>query len=283
MFKNTFSKIIVALMLILTAVAPICSLYYISILEQAQYQPQKDAIILEELAYGNIESIIRMDLQGDISISGTVISTKVIYEELDYENITDIRLLVVSGQVLQAGDLIGYLNGHEVRATKTGVIRSIKLSGDSYIELWSIDDLVIECYVNETVLNILNRNNLDLADNKNNKFSVAQIDDIRTGSDLTRVLLTSNSATLIYGQKITDFKLTTGRIYPNCLVVDSSCVYSYNGQTHFIRSVTAEGVVMEELQVEIGVVMNNFTCIISGAEEGLLCDSGYKTIAEGDR
>lgn len=282
MIWKTISRIIVALLLVALMVAPIGTLYYISALEQEQYLPkQEEQIVLEELAYGVSTEILRMDMAERVTLSGTVISTKVIYEELKLENISQLRLLISTGQVLQSGDLIGYLDGQEVRATKTGIIRSINRGSDAYIELWSLEDLAIECYVDDVQLKVLKRGSLDLTDSNGNQYTVAHIDEIRVGSDLTRVLLTSETAELIYGKKMEDINFNTGRVYPDCLVVEASCVYTYNGQDYYVRLVDRDGVVLGEVQVELGFSMNGYICITDGAEEGQLCDSGYKAIAEG--
>lgn len=281
MFWKTMTKIIIALLFVALMIAPIGALYYISVLEQAQYLPQEQQIVLEELAYGSPASILRMDMAERLTLSGTVVSTKVIYEELELENISQLRLLISTGQVLQAGDLIGYLDGQEIRATKTGIIRSINRGSDAYIELWSLEDLAIECYVDDTQLKVLKRGSLDLTDADGNKYTVAHIDEIRVGSDLTRVLLTSETAELIYGKKMEATNFNTGRVYPDCLVVEASCVYSYNGQDYYVRLVDRDGVVLGEVQVELGFSMNGYICITDGAQEGQLCDSGYKAIAEG--
>ena len=282
MIWKTISRIIVALLFVALMVAPIGALYYISALEQEQYLPkQEEQIVLEELAYGVPTEILRMDMAERVTLSGTVISTKVIYEELELENISQLRLLISTGQVLQAGDLIGYLDGQEVRATKTGIIRSINRGSDAYIELWSLKDLAIECYVDDVQLKVLKRSSLDLTDSNGNQYTVAHIDEIRVGSDLTRVLLTSETAELIYGKKMEATNFNTGRVYPDCLVVEASCVYSYNGQDYYVRLVDRDGVVLGEVQVELGFSMNGYICITDGAQEGQLCDSGYKAIAEG--
>lgn len=282
MFWKTLAKIIVVLLFVALIVAPIGALYYISVLEQAQYLPQEEQIVLEELAYGSTCQIMRMDMSERITLSGTVVSTKVIYEELEMENVSCLRLLISSGQVLQAGDLIGYLDGQEVHATKTGIIRSINRGSDAYIELWSLDDLAIECYVDDVQLKILKRGSLDLTDADGNQYTVEHIDEIRVGSDLTRVLLTSETAQLIYGKKMESTSFITGRVYPDCLVVPTNCVYSYNGgQTYYVRLVDKDGVVLGEHEVEVGFSMNGYICITDGAEDGQLCDSGYKAIAEG--
>lgn len=281
MFRRTITKIIVALLFVALMVAPIGALYYISVLEQEQYQPQEQQIVLEELAYGSPSSIMRMDMTERIALSGTVVSTKVIYEELEMENISRLRLLISSGQVLHAGDLIGYLDGQEVRATKTGIIRSINRGADAYIELWSLEDLAIECYVDDVQLKVLKRGSLKLTDADGNLYTVAHIDEIRVGSDLTRVLLTSETATLIYGKNMGNMSFNTGRVYPDCLVVQANCVYTYNGQDYYVRLVDRDGVVLGEAQVELGFSMNGYICITEGAQEGQLCDSGYKAIAEG--
>lgn len=279
-WKNA-SKIIVMLLFLALIIAPIGALTYISALEQEQYLPQEGEIVLEELAYGTPIEVVRMDMTESITLSGTVVSTKVTYEELEQENISNLRLLVSTGQVLQAGDLIGYLDGQEIRATKTGVIRSINKGGDAYIELWALEDLVIECYVDDAQLKVLKRGSLDLTDSNGNKYTVAQIDEIRIGSDLTRVLLASETAELIYGKKMESTNFNTGRVYSDCLVVESSCVYTYNGRDYYVRLVDQGGVVQGENPVEVGFSLNGYICITEGVQEGQFCDSGYKAIAEG--
>ena len=281
MFWRTITKIIVALLFVTLMVAPIGALYYISALEQEKYLPQEQQIVLEELAYGSPASFMRMDMTERITLSGTVVSTRVIYEELERENISRLRLLISAGQVLQAGDIIGYLDGQEVRATQTGIIRSINQGSDAYIELWSLEDLAIECYVDDAQLKVLKRGSLDLTDADGNKYTVAHIDEIRVGSDLTRVLLTSETANLIYGKNMGNMSFNTGRVYPDCLVVQANCVYTYNGTDYYVRLVDKDGVVLGEAQVEIGFSMNGLICITDGAQEGQFCDSGYKAIAEG--
>ena len=271
-----------AILLIVVLLLPVGALLYISEQEQAQYTAsEQHSIELEEFSYGTPSPIMLMDVTEKINLSGSVISTRILYEELELENISELRLVISSGTVLVKGDLIGYYQGREVLATRTGVIKSIHTGSDAYIELWSLDDLAIECYVTPSQLKILQRGSLDLTDNDGNHYAVSHVDSISIGSDKTRVLLISETANLIYGKTMGNFALNTGRVYTGSIVVASNCIYSYDGGvTNYVRLVTSEGEVLGEAQVEVGVTVGSHTCV-TGVEEGQYCDSAYKSVVEG--
>ncbi len=280
---KTIGKVIFALLLVAVLVAPVGALLYLSEQEQAQYTtPPADHLELKEQSYGMPEKALRKDVSEIINLSGTVISTDVVYEELDLENPSKLRLLISAGQYLQAGDPIGYYENREVPATKSGVIRSVNVYGsEPYIELWDLEKLAVECYVNDLQLKILKRSSLKLSDEEGNPYEVLRIDAIPSANGLTRVLITSESAPLIYGKAMAELPLNTGRIYTDSLVVPSRCVFSTDGgATYYVRLVHADGTVIGNSKIEIGYTMDGWTCI-SGIEEGQYCDSGYKAIVEG--
>lgn len=279
--KKNLTKFIFLMVLLIVLLLPVGALYYLSGLEQAEYQDVVySEVQLKEMSYGTPVQIFRMDVAETITLSGTIISTDVIYEELEFPEPEKLRLLVEPGDLLQEGDLLGYYEGEKIYATKTGVIRSVKQESDAYIELWSFDALAFESYVTESQLKILNRSGLALTDTEGNSYQVSHIEDVSIGNAETRVLFTSETARFIYGQKVNSCKLNTGRIYKDSLVVESRCIYSYNGgQTNYVRLVTEAGEIIGESEVEVGYMTGLYTCI-TGVEEGGYCDPGYKSIVE---
>lgn len=280
MFKKMLRFIVGALLLALL-ILPVGALYALSAMEQEQFNESKIEVELTEFSYG-IPSMVRcLDISETITLSGTVISTQVIYQELDVEDPALLRLLVSTGKLLQEGDLIGYYQGEALYATQTGVIRSIGREKEAYIELWSLDALAIECYVTDTQLKVLQRGSLALSDNEGNTYTVSQIDSISIGNTNTRVLLTSDTAALTYGKTLSQLTLNTGRVYPESTVVESRCIFSLDdGITYYVRLVDMDGNVLGLQQVEVGVTVGSYTCV-TGVEEGQFCDPAYKSIVEG--
>lgn len=279
MFWKKVRNCLLALVIVALAILPIVTVYQISQAEQAQYVPPTNSYDLKPMAYGAPIPVTRQDLSETITLSGTVVSTAVIYEELNLREPYDLRLLVSTGDPLAVGDLIGYYHGEEIRATKSGIIRSIGMGSDAYVELWSLEDLAIECYVEDAQLNILQRESLDLTDEDGRHYQVSRIDTIRTGDDQTRVLLTTEEQSLTYGKQYGALRLKTGRIYRDCLVVDKSCVYTLDGENYLVRLVDTDGSVLDKVDVKVSFSMEDMVSVV-GLQEGQLCDSGYKAIVE---
>lgn len=281
LWKKIISAVL-GLLLVAVLILPVGALLYISQQEQAQYtSAQRQGIELEEFSYGAPSPVMLMDISEQIQLNGSVISTKILYEELDAQMASRLRLIISAGEVLLAGDVIGYCQGQAVYATQTGVIKSIHLGADAYIELWSLEDLAIECYVSAAQLKILKRGSLKLSDGDGNLYTVSHIDTISIGSDKTRVLLTSDTAGLIFGINMGNFTLNTGRVYTDSLVLLSKCIYSYDGgNTYYVRLVAEDGTVLEETQVTPGVTIGAYTCV-DGLQEGQYCDSGYGSVVAG--
>lgn len=277
---KVLGKCLMALLLAAVLILPMGGLYYLSLLEQAQYDTIYEAgsVVLEEVSYGTPCLVIRMDLTEEVSLSGAVVSTKVLYEELNLDAPDDLRLVISEGELLEAGGLIGYYHGKELLSTQTGVVRTVHLGSESYIALWSLEDLAVECYVSDAQLSVLNRSTLDLTDSEGNHYTVSHIDSEKVGADETRVLLTSETATLIYNTGFNE-NMGTGRVYPGSLVVPTDCIFTLEGQS-YVRLVEEDGSIIGLAQVEVGVTVGSYTSI-SGINEGDYCDPGYKAMVGG--
>lgn len=275
-------KIVTTLICILLTcllLAPVGILYVISQNEQAQYQPEPVPAV-EELAYGDIVPVIRRDIYETIKISGTVVSVSDFFVELKARDPYDLRFMVSVGDVIHPGDLMAYDGSTEIISDVYGLIREISLGNDPYLRLCSLEDLALECYVNDTQRTILQRSSLELLDEDGIALTLLDMDEIYTNGNLTHVLLRYDSENLRYGQTFSDLIITTGKIYSQALVVDECCVYTKpNTDSYYLRLVDQDGHFISETEVKVGYSDGTYICV-SGIEEGTLCDSGYKTLAE---
>ena len=279
----TFKKILTVLfciVLVCLLILPVGMLYVISRDEQSQYRAEAVPAV-EELAYGDTFSVTRRDIYETITVSGTVVSASELFMELNVQDPYGLRLMVSVGDVIRPGELIAYDGDKEVVSDSYGLIREISLGTDAYIRLYSLEDLALECYVNDTQRAVLERTSLELRDDQNAALTVLKIDDVYTGGNTTRVLLRYDMDGLRYGQTFEKLTLTTGKVYTQALVVRAECVYRKVGSnSYFLRVVDQNGRFLSETEVQIGYTDGTYICV-SGIEEGTLCDSGYKALVEG--
>lgn len=275
-------KPLMALLFVVLLSAPIVGLFVISQYEQRQYQPAAE-VVLRDYAYGDICQVIRTDIEQRLTVSGTVVSTDVTFIELNqYERPDKIRFTIEYGQLVNAGDVIGYYNGDPVTATQSGIVKDISVGEDSYIMLQSMDDLALKvpCY-DETLLSALSADGLRLTSEEGLEFVVDKIDAAQDSTGAVNVYLTCENALLVYGKEYVDYALKTGRVFPQTLAVDERCVYSYAGSSKaYVRTVDHDGVFVSEMEVTTGYTDGELICI-SGVDEGVLCDAGYKLAVEG--
>ncbi len=80
--------------------------------------------------------------------------------------------------------------------------------------------------------------------------------------------------TFLYGETV-EFEIPTGTVYTDVLAVDKDCVYQKEPDgPYFIRRVSDDGRVIEEVEVETGI-SNKEMITITGVEEGWYADPGY--------
>lgn len=272
-------KALLFLLLAALLVAPVVVIFLVSKDEQAQYVAAEAPILMEQ-SYGAPFRVMRTDMRETISLSGSVISTELLYQELDFADPYRLRLEISSGETMREGEVIGYYRGEPVLAELTGVVRQVSLGTDSYIQVESISELALECYADEKQLAVLRREGLSLRDADGNAYQVAQLDLIQSGNSGTRVLLTAEEGRLVYGQAMSEMVLETGRVFSQTLVIESQCVYRLSGDTQeYVRIVDAEGLFLGERKVSTSYTDGKYVCI-SGVEEGEYCDSGYKAVVE---
>lgn len=273
-------QVLAVLLLISLFILPVGIIYKISQEEQAQYAAP-EAISIRELSYGETAVAFRTDMMETVTISGTAISNAAGFMELNYSKPYNIRFLVTSGDVIREGELIGYYEGREIYASETGIIEQISLGESPYIQLASLEDLALECYVDASVLRILTREGVDLRTEEGVSLQVIEVGLTQSGDNLTRVLLRVDGGNLQCGQTLKDLELTTGRLYEQVLVIESRCIYHKPGDSKaYVRVVDYDGSFLREAEVTTAYSAGEYTCI-TGIDEGTYCDSGYKAIVEG--
>ncbi len=268
-----------ALLILALLTGPLWAIVYISQLEQNRYTPQT-VVQLQELSYGPVKQITRMDMRETVSLSGQVISTRYLYQELDIAESGQFRQEVKSGQVIQAGDVLGYYKGQPVLAEISGILVKISTGIDCYLCLESLEDLAVECYVDDQQLAILSRSALELTDSNGAAYQVLRIEPVAATRG-TRVLLSCEDGDYAYGDSFSGKTFYTGREFPGALVISSKCVYQLEDGKYYLRLTDAQGVFLQELEVEPSYSNGEMVCISGeGIREGLYCDSGYKLVIE---
>lgn len=261
--------------------APVGILWKISQAEQQQYLPASD-VVLEDLAYGEIKQITRMDIPETITVSGNVVSTATEFMELGkIKDTSYLRMVIENGQIVQEGDVIAYNNGEPILADKSGIVKSYQLGADSYVWLQSLADLALRIEVSEdSVLSTLQQEGIALTDADGVVYRVLEIEPTMTQAGNAVVLLRCEGKPLVYGQRYENLTLQTGRVFQQALVVEKDCVYTPAGSDKtYIREVDAYGKYLQEVEVKTGYRNADFICV-SGVREGTFCDSGYKAVVE---
>ena len=282
--KQLRTGIVVFLLFVLGAFAPVIALVYVSSAEQMQYLPA-EIIEAEDYSYGEICEVKRRDFNERIVRDGIVKSIRYDFLELgQYEDASFIRLIISEEQVIQEGDTIGYYKGEPIQTNKTGVVKNISISTDSYILLESIaaEDLVLEMQlVGENEISIVQLPENTFRDIEGRTFSKKTLSPYKNADGTVTVQFYCINGTLTYGAEIKDMVLLSKSCLKDVLSVDCRCVYSYaNTKGYYIRIVDNNGKFLEEREVTIGQSDESYICV-SGVEEGVLCDSGYKAVVEG--
>ena len=265
------------LLLLSLLIAPVGMLYLISKEEQKQYLV-KPVPVVEELAYGEIVPVGRMDMNETVTLSGKITGTKEFFMELPCKDPYALRFMVEQGDVIHSGDLLAYEGKGEIISTADGLIREICLGTNSYLRLVSLEDLALECEITDKQAAIFRRNSLSLSDEVGNRLQVLDLSEIYSTNGTLRLLLQYDAESLTYGQPIDNLILYTGKTYTQALVVQKCCIYQKpETGKYYVRLVDENGHFLQEAEVTLGYSNEDYVCI-SGVEEGVLCDAGYGSL-----
>lgn len=277
LFTCVFWLLIIALM-----VAPLGLIYEISQAEMDLYQTP-EAPVLREVSIGDVVQATRADVAEYVTVSGSFTSDSYVYQELDYWYPSEIRWYVGVGDEVQEGQSMGYYRGEDVTAQTTGIVAEINsYSSDAYVRIQLFTPVEFECRVDDRTLSVLKRSeNLTTAEGE--AVTLVFASSRKNADGTTNVRLSIESENYTFGQSLEELRLMTGRVYYGTMVLPADCVYQKNPgeeEPWYVRQVTAQGLYMTEIEVEIGYSNGDMVCV-SGISEGTFYDSGYKAVAGG--
>ena len=262
-------------------IAPIAALYFISQNEISSLSMQEE-IVIQEVSYGEPKPVFFGSIKNSIVASGTVVSRDIDFIELgEIQDADKIRFVVQIGDYVNSDTVIGYLDGQSITSGKEGVIREINYGSNGYILLDLIEPLALECYVDVKKAAELSVGDV-LTDDAGNSYVIIEIDRAAMYGNI-RVLLALDRDDCIYGTEIESLELYTGEGIENILMISRDCVYSYPGSDkQYVRVVDKDLFFVNEIEVKTWLSDDSYITVSGeGVEEGMLCDSGYKLIAEG--
>lgn len=275
------AKVFFWVLIIALLVSPLGILYEISQREMAEYQVNA-LPALAQTSIGRVLQVTRQDVQEYFTVSGVFQSSESAYQQLTMENPGLIRWEVSTGDEIQVGQVMGTYNGENVVAEFSGIIEKINTgSADPYVKVKLLDKLVLEATVSKSTLAIIKRS-MNMTTEAGEPVRLTYTSNLKSANGDRRIQLTIDSDAYSYGTSV-NLKIYTGLSYPQVLVVHQDCVYQRNPGTEnpwYVRTVTKNGEVIGEQQVEISFTMGNLVCI-SGVSEGTYCDAGYKDIVGG--
>lgn len=274
LMKYVFWVLIAALLL-----APVGLIYHISNQEIARYQ-MPDPPKFVQTSYGTIVQAERRDVEELVSVSGTFISNTLAYQELDYKTPSSIRWTVKAGQEVQEGQVLGTYLGEDVVCQYSGKLMSINSYGEKpYLEIQLLSPLMMECYVNRSVLGTLQRAK-ELTTEDGSAVTIDYVSAIPDAAGNLRVLLSIDTDYYYYGEVVTGLMLHTGNKYLQALVVPVSALYQKTGgedEPWYVYRVKANGEADAEVEVTIGYSDGYYACV-SGIQAGEYFDTGYGAV-----
>ncbi len=275
-------KVLFWILIAALLIAPLGLLYEISNQELEEYQrPTLPA--LKQMAMGRVVQVTRQDVKEYVTVFGKFTSDESVYQEITVKTPNAIRWDVAAGDEIQEGQVLGTYYGDPVTAQYTGIIQSINSysSDNSYIKIRLLENLVLECDVQQETLSVLKRGR-NMMTEDGYPVELVYASNVCSSAGTYRVKLVVDADIYAYGQAA-ELIVFSGLQYPQVLVVDRDCVYQKEAgenSSWYVRTVTAAGEVLREVEVEIGFAIGNMICV-TGVPEGTYCDAGYSAVAGG--
>lgn len=274
--SGIFWLLILALM-----VAPLGIIYQISQQEIAQYAaPEVPEYV--QTTFGRAVKVQRQDVVDYVKLGGTFVSDTYAYQELEYKKVGNIRWSVSVGDEIQAGQVLGTLDGEEVLATVAGILVEMNTyASDAYLRYRLLSPIELQLSVEKEMLDFLKTH--ELVSDKGESITLSHVSQQKNADGTTDVRLTIDTDRFTYGQTIDDLRILTGKVLTDQLVLPASCVYQKyadEDEPWYVRLVSEDGIFLKEWEVEVLYGNGDVFCV-SGISEEDYCDSGYKELMGG--
>ncbi len=281
-FLKFLGKTLLWLLILAILVCPVYLIFRLSTQELAQYETPPPPVILDS-AYGDICPAYRGDLHEFVTIDGQYVCHDYGYMELEYKDPSAIRWEVSVGDMIVQDQLLGYYKGEPVNATVTGIISAMQTYGtDAYIQVQLIAPTILECQVDDADLRAIRRGEA-LTTEEGDAVTLLYEAPLKNADGTTTIQLSIAGEEGRYGATVEDLAIYTGRVYTGVLMVDSRCVYQRQqgeGEPWYVRKVTQDGIVINEVEVQVGYDDGKYICV-TGVNEGEFFDAGYKSVLAG--
>lgn len=276
-------KVIAGIIVVLLLFFPIITIWIISGMEKSKYI-QAEKVTLTKTSYGALCEAKRIDVEEYFTVSGEYVSiSKHVLDISEMAENGNVFVFVKEGDLVNIGDRIGVCGDTDICSPVSGVISGIEITGGR--ECVFIDDyedvaLKIKCTNNSRYVKYM-KNGTELKDSKGNKYVVSKCYEVQNTDGYYEVLISSCDDVFLHKSGACDLTLTNGMVYTQMLVLDKSCIYRYEySDVYYVRQVDEVGNFIAELEVELGISTGRYIGV-EGVEEGMLFDSGYKSIVEG--
>lgn len=264
--KNTIFKLTVITVILLLFLAPIIILYKLSGSEKKSYI-QDTYYEYKEAAYGEPIRVTRADIEYYVTTDGVISSSE--YITIDIKDIESDNILVQPGNEIYKDKEI--TTGQKIiKAPCNGIVESVDTG--NRIRVLSFDKLQLVTNIPIDKLNYI-KESKSLSFNENEKLTVREISNIAQDNKV-KVVFDIDSKSYMYGEELPDIKIYTDKVYSEVLVVNKNCVYK-KGNSYYVRVLDENGYYINEQEVKVSLETEEYM-VISGVEEGTICDSGYK-------
>lgn len=267
-------KIVFIVSMIILYCIPVVFICLLSASEVDKYS-QDIEFEFKEMAYGEIASVIRMDMREYYSFDGSFVSDTEKIVEVPY----NATIYVNENEETFRNTVIATVNGNEVTADINGVVSSIDYGENTTIKIKDISSLLFECQVPKNYIHYFETE--VLYDESDNEIQVVKKSNI-VDNGCIKVYLKLLETEYYYGETVQKYPIYTGNIFHNALVVPADCVYKkLDDSHHYVRQVSETGEFLNEVEVTVGYSDGKYVCI-TGVEEGTYCDSGYKAVIDSE-
>lgn len=273
-FRQIILKTVVFGIFLVLTTTPLVMMYKLSLKEQQQYV-QDTQYTFREAAYGGIVSVCREDLEQYYVVDGKCISNT--YKNIKINSSASSNVYVDVQEEIFEGQVIAKIDGKDLVSTLDGIVEDVVEGEEGYIKVLSFSNPELMCNVSPQVAkSIKGLDSLVLEDGR--KVKVKSISNIMIDNNV-QVVFEIEDCEYMYGEDVSDLKIFTGRRFSDILVVDKSAVYKRLDGNYYVRTVDESGYFIDEVQVNVSYEVDD-KIVITGVEEGTLCDSGYASCIE---